>query len=73
MTIRELLDELERIAEMQAMIDSMNRSSAPGNARASQLLSMSISRTQSRLRDRFSSSQIEAAMRMRRILSEQTA
>ncbi|MEZ5465258.1 MAG: hypothetical protein R3F22_08575 [Lysobacteraceae bacterium] len=72
-SIRELLDELGRIDEMQSMVDAMDPASPSGNPGICHLLTVSIQRARSRLRDRFSSSQIEAATRMRQILSEESA
>jgi len=73
MTIRELLDELARIAEMQSMADATEPASTSDQPRSRHLLTVAIQRAQSRLRDRFSSQQIEAATRLRRILSDETA
>ncbi len=72
MTIRELLDELHRIAEMQSMADAMDIAS-PSASRSGHLLGVAIQRAQARLRDRFPRHQIEAAARMRQILSEESA
>ena len=70
MTIRELVDELARIAEMQSMVDSMDRASSSEKPRSSHLLTVAIQRAQSRIQDRFSSHQIQAATRMRQLLAE---
>ena len=70
MTIRELLDELRRIAEMQSMVESINRSAPVAGARTSQLLTVAIKRAESRLRERFPDHRIQAATRMSQLLAE---
>ena len=73
MTIRELLDELGRIAEMQSMVDSMDGASPSEKPRSSHLLTVAIQRAHARLQDRFSAHQIQAATRMRQLISEDAA
>ncbi|MCB1560021.1 MAG: hypothetical protein KDI75_02800 [Xanthomonadales bacterium] len=73
MSIQELLEELRRIDELQSMMDAMTPASTSGHTGIGHLLTVSIERARMRLQDRFSSSQIEAATRMRQILSEESA
>jgi len=73
MTIRDLLDELGRIDEMRSLADSKGQSNHAETSRSGHLLAVAIDRAQTLLQARFSASQIEAATRMRQILSEEAA
>ena len=73
MTMRELLNELKRIAEMQSMVESLDQSTPSGKSQAGRLLAMSIQRAQQQLQARFSPRQLEAAMRMQQLMSEEAA